>query len=337
MEPETRPAESETPKARRWVFLLGGLAVLAGLYGVGWQIASTRLTDNLLSAMAGMDASGRQTDCRAPQKGGFPFAVTLTCETLKSDDVEHGISSTLGQTTASLSIFAPNRIETTSKGPLEIRSTYGLLLSEWQAITSKIDLGLDGITALRADSNGLKATFTAPAKERSLQINTTNLSVFAEGRDGNLVAGLSSDGTTLARNGASLPIPALALNGEVRIDDRADLIGRFDRQALFGTSGTLESLTADLGEGRSLAISGPFSIDANGLVSGQMQLQARNVSAWVVAAQAALPEFADVIETAGGLLRSMAKGKPDLTLDLTLKRGKILVAGFIPVGELPPL
>lgn len=336
MDPEATPGTTRRSPAR-WIVALGAIAVAAGLYAVGWNIASSRLTDKLLSAMAGMDATGREVDCRNPQKGGFPLSVSLTCEALKADDVEHGVSSSLGPVTASMSLFSPTSIATSAKGPLEIRSAAGLLLGEWQDLTADVRFGATGMNALKTDATGLKATFTAPVGERNLQIDTARLSVFAEGRDGDLAAGLSGEGVRLARNGTALPVPPMKIDGALRLFERADLIGRFDRQALYGASGAVERLTADLGEGRSLSVSGPFSVSANGLLSGQVRLEARNVAAWIAAAQTALPEFADLIETGGGLLRSMAKGGPDLSIDLTLKNGKVLVAGFIPVGEIPPL
>lgn len=334
---QSAPASGKKAGHRKGFIAAGTLAVVAALYGVGWNIAASQIRDRLLQALTGQDSSRLAVQCHDARMGGFPLAMSLHCTRLTADDEEHGVSSTIGPAQAEVSLFSPNHVHSKLKGPVEIRSKSGLLAAEWQSFTSDIGFGLAGMQSTRFESEALKATFTDPLKGNALQAKTDHFSAFAENRDSDLVTGLSTDGAVLSRNGQLLPLPPLRLEAALRVSGRGDLIGRFDRQALYGTSGEIETLTANLGEGRDITITGPFSVDESGRVSGKIRLEAKNVAAWIDAARQAVPDAAPMIDTAGSLIRSFTKGSPDLSLDLTLKRGKVLVAGFIPVGELPPL
>lgn len=333
----TQPATGGKASRRGWLWAVGLLAVLAALYTAGWHVAATKAQDRLLAALAGQDADDLSVDCRNAQTGGFPLALTLHCSGLAADDVEHGVSTTLGPAEASVSLFSPNSVRSTLTGPVEIRSAHGLLVGEWRALTSDIAFGLSGMQSVRIDADALKANFTDPAKGRALQATAARFAGFANGADGDLAAGVTMDGAKLSRNGAELPLPPLRIEAALKVTDRGDLVGRFDRAALYGTRGEVERFAANLGEGRDLVVSGPFAVDETGRISGKLQIEAKNVQAWLDAARQAAPEAEALIETAGSLIRSYTKGNPDLSIDLTLKRGKVLIAGFIPVGEIPPL
>lgn len=333
----SQPAIGGKAPRRKWVWAGVVLVALAGLYSAGWYIAASKVRDQLLAALTGQDANDLSVDCRNAKMGGFPFSMALSCTGLAADDVEHGISTTLGPGEARVSLLAPNSVHSALKGPVEIRSARGMLVSEWQALTTDIDFGLHGMQSLRVDSSGLKANFTDPAKGNALQALSDKLLAFADGSSGDLSLGLLMEGARISRNGNALPLPPLKLDAALKVVERGDLVGRFDRAALYGARGTIERLTANLGEGRDISLTGPFAVDAQGRISGKFQLEARNIQSWLDAARQTIPEAEAIIDTAASLIRSYTKGQPDLSIDLTLKRGKVLIAGFIPVGEVPPL
>lgn len=333
----SQPAPRGKRTGRKWAFALGALAALAGLYSAGWYFASTKVHGRLLAALAGQDDRALKADCRNPRTGGFPFSLSLHCSALAADDTKHGISTTLGPAEARVSLFSPNSVHSTVKGPVEIRSTGGLLVGEWQALTSDVTFGLSGMQSIAVDADGIKANFTDPARGDAVQTLASRFNGATVNDSGDLKATMAVDGMTLSRNGTALPLPPLNVDAAVTVAGRGDLVGRFDRSALYGTQGEIARFTANLGEGRDATLTGPFSIDEEGRISGKLKLEAKNIAAWLDAAEQAVPEIAPLIESAGSLIRSYTKGNPDLSLDLTLKRGKVLVAGFIPVGEIPPL
>ena len=99
----------------------------------------------------------------------------------------------------------------------------------------------------------------------------------------------------------------------------------------------MRSLSADLGEGRTISISGPFSIDNDGYLSGRLKLKVDQIDAWQNSLSEAFPDIAPVLQTVAGMLSALNGGGQSASLDLTVKRGKILAGGFIPVGEIPPI
>lgn len=333
----TQPATGGKASRRGWLIAAAALTTLAALYVGGWHLVAARVESKLLSALAGQDEKGLSVDCRNMKSGGFPLSLSLHCSSLAADDVKHGISTTLGASEARVSLLSPNSVHSTSKGPVEIRSSKGLLVGEWQALTSDVDFGLSGMQTVRVDATGLKANFTNPGKGSAFQAKAKHFSGFADGASGNLATGVTMEGAILSRNGAELPLPPLKIDASLKIAEGGDLVGRFDRQALYGRRGEIERFTANLGAGRDLVVSGPFAVDDAGRISGKLQIEAKNVQSWVDAARQALPEADAIIQSAGSLIRSYTKGSPDLSIDLTLKRGKVLIAGFIPVGEIPPL
>lgn len=335
---ESQPAAGgRKASGRRWILAAAALAAVAALYAVGWHVAASHMRGKLISALAGQDARDLSVDCRRAEMGGFPFSMSLRCAALEADDVEHGISTTLGPAEARVSLFSPNRVLSTLEGPVEIRSAHGLLVGEWQALASDIGFGLSGMQSLRLEADMLRANFTDPGTSDAFRATADRFSGFADGASGDLVAGLSVEGAKLSRNGAELPLPPLKVDAAFTVAERGDLVGRFDREALYGTRGEIGRLAANLGEGRDIVVSGPFSVDEEGRLSGKLRVEAKNVEAWIEAARQAMPEAAPVLETVGSLVRSYTGGQSDLSLDLTLKDGKVLVAGFIPVGEIPPL
>src|SRR3546814_9522063 len=107
--------------------------------------------------------------------------------------------------------------------------------------------------------------------------------------------------------------------------------------ALRNTQGEMRMLTVDLGEGRILTLTGPFSIDTEGYVSGRMKLKIEQIDAWRNSLAEVFPEMASVLETAAGMLSALTGGGQSATIDLTVNTGTVLAAGLIPLGEIPPI
>ena len=92
-----------------------------------------------------------------------------------------------------------------------------------------------------------------------------------------------------------------------------------------------------LPSGGSLTISGPFSIDDQGLIDGTFRLSLINPPALAETAQTLFPEQRRNISTLLFALGAMPKdetGAPTITVNVT--NGKAM-AGFIPLGRLPAL
>lgn len=66
-------------------------------------------------------------------------------------------------------------------------------------------------------------------------------------------------------------------------------------------------LVADIGEGRTMRISGPFSFDNEGYLSGQFKLEIEKLDAWSDNAKQAFPQLQSTIDTARKMLRALMR------------------------------
>jgi hypothetical protein len=85
-----------------------------------------------------------------------------------------------------------------------------------------------------------------------------------------------------------------------------------------------------------LELSGPLSIDTEGLIDGDVKIKFADGERLGIALAKIAPEAASVIKPAlSGA--SMAAGKDkEASLTLTIRKGKVS-AGFFPLGKIPPI
>ena len=134
-------------------------------------------------------------------------------------------------------------------------------------------------------------------------------------------------------------LPPMTATVDVTLAGRAGLIDGTDPNgiALYGTQGEMRTLSADLGEGRVITVTGPFSIDEEGYLSGRLKLQVEQIDAWRNSLALAFPEIAPALQTVAGMLSALNGGGQNASIDLTVNRGKVFAGGFIPLGEIPRL
>ena len=99
----------------------------------------------------------------------------------------------------------------------------------------------------------------------------------------------------------------------------------------------MRRLAVDLGEGRLVTVTGPFSIDGDGYLSGRLKVQVEQIDAWRDSVAEAFPDIEPVLRTVSGMLSALTGGGQNAAIDLTIERGKVLAGGFIPIGEIPPI
>ena len=133
-------------------------------------------------------------------------------------------------------------------------------------------------------------------------------------------------------------LPRLTANMDLTLINRAGMIDGSDRNglALYGTEGQMRTLSADMGDGKVISISGPFSFDEDGYLSGRLKLRIEQIDAWRDSLSEAFPQIAPMLGTAGNMLSALGGGK-NASLDLSIKRGKVFAGGFIQIGEIPPI
>jgi hypothetical protein len=334
-------SQSETSgRSFRGLFiLLGIIIVLAAVYTGGWFYAASALKTNVLRALGKQDAAGFTGQCTDLAQQGFPFRIGLTCSKVEVDDHVKGVSATFNDLSASAHVYAPGNIDWQLNSPAEIRTSQGLTISsEWTTLDSNLVTHGKGIASGATTIRGLKtAIVSSPTGQTvNLTADKTEIHVRQNGNDLEAAFELTNSNTVIP----NFPqLPALAANVDVTLTGKAGLLDGSDKdgRGLFGASGILHHVTADIGDGRIMTLSGPFSVDEDGYVSGQFKLEIQKIGHWRDSIKQAIPGAKHTVDMVGKLLKALAAGDDKVSVDLTADHGAVTVSGFIPVGTIPPL
>ena len=105
-----------------------------------------------------------------------------------------------------------------------------------------------------------------------------------------------------------------------------------------GSKGEMRNLTLDLGNGMVTSASGPFTVNDQGLISGEFSVTMKNIEGW---RQNLVKVFTDedgtvMVNNIANMLTALADGKNEATVKLNVRDGIAFLA-FFPIGELPQL
>lgn len=334
-------SQSETSgRSFKGLFILVGIIILlAAVYTGGWFYAASALKTNVLRALGKQDASGFTGQCTDLNQQGFPFRIGLTCSKVEIDDHVKGVSATFDDLNASAHVYAPGNIDWQLTSPAEIRTSQGLSISsEWATFESNLVTHGKGIQQGATTIGGLKAAIVSSATGQTINFTADKTEIHVRQNGGDLEAAFE-----IKNSNTVIPdfpqLPALAANIDLTLTGKAGLLDGSDTdgRGLFGASGILHHVTADIGDGRVMTLSGPFSFDDDGYVSGQFKLEIQKIGHWRDSIKQAIPAAKHTVDMAGKLLKALAAGDDKVSVDLTADHGAVTVSGFIPVGTIPPL
>jgi hypothetical protein len=83
-------------------------------------------------------------------------------------------------------------------------------------------------------------------------------------------------------------------------------------------------------------MSGPFTIDEDGYVSGTFRTTLEKLDLWDRRLQAIFPDAGDTISGVAALLKGLANGGDKVTVKLRVDRGNISLS-MLPLGKIPPI
>jgi hypothetical protein len=326
--------EESRPKRRRrsLVWLLGLLLVLFGLYSAGWFWAAERVRSETDKAVAGLNAQGIQAECANLKVSGYPLRFNVTCDSMAYQDDSRAIAATAGGLSATASLFMPLWPTVDLDGPLRtIAPGMTPLWIDW-----------DRLRATTSLSWPLPAHVTLSAEGLSGQTDPEDTDPIELFSAANAEAELSPDGRDLDYSGwfSDLEIDAEALGGRAvpALDAKADaklkngvaLLGG-GAKSLRGQSVEIGNLELSSGDAR-ISLSGPVSVDANGLIDASLKIKIENPKAVGAILAGAIPEKKGQIEQGFGAL-AMLGGAP---MPLNVVKGKASL-GFIPLGKIGPV
>lgn len=320
--------------SRRFFWLAVFIVILFGGYSAGWFYLANQVTRQANAAIASLNRDGVTAECTNPMVRGYPFRLGLYCDSLGYADTGRSIVATAGGLRTAAQVYAPRQILAELDGPLRT-ALPGMppLWLDWdkmrasvrvaQPLPQRLSVEAEGVSAQTDPDEGDPVMlFSATSLEGHLRPNGTDLDWAGS------FAGLQVDAAAVG--GRTLPI--LNGAGDATLTNGVQLLAA-KTTSLRGQAGTIRSLDLSTGAETGVALSGTFSVAADGLLDADLTIRMRDPKGVSAALATAFPEARDQITTGFSGL-SMLGSSP--TLPLKISRGKA-VLGFIPLGEIPPL
>ncbi|MGN7294839.1 DUF2125 domain-containing protein [Rhizobium sp. SAFR-030] len=333
-------AASSRSGVSRKIWALAAAIILAiAVYTAGWFYAASMLKEKTLALLGQQQRSGVTAECSDADYRGYPFRIGLFCSRVAIDDRDNGLAVTLGALRSAAQVYDPNHIVWELDGPAEVRTGQGLATSsQWQALQSSLQTTGRGVERSSTTIDGLKTTIVSTQTQQNFDVSVGRTEAHMRQNGADLDAAVTLENMDILTHGMPQVLPRFTATADVTLAGKAAMLeGRDIGTGLRNAQGEMRRLAVDLGNGQVLSLAGPFSVDDQGRISGKLKLQVEKIGAWREQLKAAMPQAASTIDTASKMLSALTGGGDSASLDLTLNRGRVLVGGFIAIGEIPPL
>lgn len=331
---KSRPSPQSS---RRLTWGIISAVVIIVLYTAGWFYLASMAKERARNELA---QQADQLECQSLSARGYPFSLSISCTGMSFRDK----NQTLHVATSAVNVGA---------------SVFSLRTVQAQ-ITSPAAIAMSGTDPLKANWDGLKASVRMSGKSvEDISLTAQNLRLqkaLAENSVKN-TAGIELGGLQFDLNSIEEPLKVkmtfddLRLTGDTSLPDLPELDGLIDitspenlvsfnqrdesGSVLRGKSIQLNQMLFVLPSGASISISGPASVDAEGLANADLKIRLTNPAAIGAVLQTAFPAQSKNINTIVFALGSMPKDETGATVvPITIRNGKAS-ASFIPLGRLP--
>lgn len=322
--------------AKKVTVLAIAVMVVIGLYTAGWYYAAEKIRERTLALIAGGPDAPVSATCADADMRGYPFRLGLFCSGVTVDDSRNGISASFGALRSAAQVYNPAHIVWEMDQPAVIRSSNGLTVSsQWSSLQSSVQIESGRVQRSALVVEDARTNVVHPDLDGALNLASKHAELHMRQNGADVDAALTIEKLAASLEDGNRALPPVDLRADVTVAGGAALLqGGGD---LRGSNAEIRKLSADLGEGRMLTVSGPVAVDQEGYISGRLKLEVTGIDQWRSALKTALPEAEKTIDTAINMLGALASGGDRVSIDLTLKRGAILAGGFIPIGKIPPV
>lgn len=331
-------ASSPSRTSRKFLFLGFGIIVFVAIYSAGWFYAAQRLQETVIRTLAPGGAASVSGECRDIAFRGYPFRIGLFCSKVDVKDTRNDVTASFGALRSAAQIYSPGHVVWELDSPATIQTGHGLgVTAQWANLQSSLTTKLKGIDRTSLVIDGLKATAVSSVTDQTIDFDAAKTEVHLRQNGPDLDGAITlTDASTVIKGWPQL-LPRLNAIGDITLAGKAGMIDGSDRTGLYGANGELRRVMLDIGDGRTMRITGPFSFDDQGYLSGQFKLEIEKLGEWADNAKQTFPQLQSTIDTARKLLRALAGGGDRASVDLVVDRGRATVSGFIPLGKIPPI
>lgn len=312
------------------------VAIIVVLYSVGWFYVASKFETFLGQFVNRANPGTVSFQCDRLSTGGFPFLIGFTCDKTGIDDVSTGNAMTAGPFRAVARIYSPGTAIVELEGPAEFTLSDGsTIAAQWQRLRSSLHAGFSGLKelslegdlpSLRISSPNFAAPFDLKAREGEFHTRQNN---------GDLdLAAIANDFEWLDSNGNAI-LPKLSTSADLTVYAKADLLEGAPLVSK-AMKGELRAFKIETPDGLYGEMSGPFTIDEDGYISGTFRTTFEKIGLWDRTLRTLFPDAGNTISGLAALLKGLAKHGDKVTVKLKVDRGNISLS-LLPLGRIPPI
>jgi hypothetical protein len=312
------------------------VAIVVALYSAGWFYVASKFEAFLGQFLSRADAGDISLQCDRLSTGGFPVLIGFTCDKTGIDDQSTGNKLTAGPFRAVARIYSPGTAIVELEGPASLTLDDGsTIAATWTKLRSSLhanfsglsELSLEGdLPSLKIDSPNFYAPFDLKVREGEFHTRQNNSDLD--------LAAIANDFEWVDSNGNPI-IPKLSTSADLKLFGKAALL-EGKPLASKAMKGELRAFKIETPDGVYGEMSGPFTIDEDGYISGTFQTKLEKLDLWEQKLRAIFPEAGDTISGVAALLKGLAKGGDKVTVKLKVDRGRISLS-LLPLGKIPPI
>ncbi|MEM7299966.1 MAG: DUF2125 domain-containing protein [Pseudomonadota bacterium] len=341
-------------------WLAVAVAAGIGLWTGGWFYVASISADQIDKVIQSAARFGVTITCENRSIRGFPFRMGLFCDQTGVEAQEQAFVTKAGALRTVALLYKPGNIIAELDGPAEASPVPDAkpIKLDWDSLRASVRLGLSvpqqislvglnlevAIPVLLASSDAAAEPLAAMLKLKSNQ-GAVHLRPTPESEDRDLDLAFQ---VRDFKNALASVFPEAGFDVDVDLhltDGMARAVsGAFDQQIMqFGQDGEIRKvrIASHADPTSQIELSGPFRIDTDGLVTGKMDLSVSNpaglldyVSSVDEQAAASVKQIVNAVTAFGQ--PGKLNGTPSRTVKIDIDKGKMR-AGFIPLGEIPPL
>lgn len=327
------PADTSSPISRKFAWLAGAIVAGVLLWTAGWYGFAAKVETDLPDTLAKFVGPSASAQCTAADVRGYPFRFGVFCEALSYENTAEGINANSGAFRSAAQVYRPQHAVAEIDGPLVLNTSGLALRADWQVLKASAQAVTNGLdrgsvearnVSFDIDGTGLAQRFALQAEKMTAHARRNgpdlDLAAYVDNLRNDLIPGLTARTfafeATLTEKSSLLEIPFVPLHGP------------FDA--------VLHRLAIEFDETSSLELTGPVQIDANNLISGNLELTISDLQQFTERAAGFTPEIAGLLRQFGPMIAALdtRPGDDAVTLPLTV-RSNLVSLGFIPLGQLP--
>jgi hypothetical protein len=316
------------------------VAVIVILYSVGWFYVASKF-ETFLGQFVNHGGPGNiSLQCEkltaTDVANLFRFSLGFNCDKTSIRDEATGSELTAGPLAVLARIYNPGLANIDLQGPAKVTFADGTTLdARWQRLGSSLRANFNGLTELSLEGDLPSLKINSPNFYAPFDLRVREGQFHTRQNNGDLdLAAIANDFEWVDGEGNAV-LPKLSTSVDLKLYGKEKLLEGKPVMTR-PMKGELRAFKIQTPDGLYGEMSGPFTIDEDGYISGTFRTTLEKLDLWDQKLRQIFPEAGDTISGVAALLKGLAKGGDKVTVNLRVDRGRISLS-MLPLGKIPPI